>query len=111
MTQPTFNWKQPAGKALEAALNRALALDPETRAALAALHGQRVALTLTSPPLALQVRVDGDALRRGALARLGIVGHFDGKDAGARCDWKMRARAETKTRRFPCLVEHILMVQ
>ncbi len=65
MTQPSFNWKQPAGKALEAALNRALALDPETREALAALHGQRVALTLTSPPLALQVRVDGDALRVG----------------------------------------------
>jgi ubiquinone biosynthesis protein UbiJ len=65
MTQPPFNWKQPAGKALEAALNRALALDPETREALAALHGQRVSLTLTSPPLALQVRVDGDALRVG----------------------------------------------
>jgi ubiquinone biosynthesis protein UbiJ len=69
MTQPPFNWKQPAGKALEVALNRALALDPETREALTALHGQRVSLTLTSPPLALQVRVDGDALRVGPLDR------------------------------------------
>ena len=65
MTQPSFNWKQPAGRALEAALNRALALDPETRDSLAALHGQCVALTLTSPPLALQVSVDGDRLRVG----------------------------------------------
>lgn len=65
MSESPFNWKQPAGKALEAALNRALALDEDTRAALKTLDGQRVALTLTSPPLALQVRVDGDALRVG----------------------------------------------
>lgn len=65
MSESPFNWKQPAGKALEAALNRALALDEDTRSALKALDGQRVALTLTSPPLALQVRVDGDALRVG----------------------------------------------
>jgi ubiquinone biosynthesis protein UbiJ len=38
---------------------------PETQAALRGLDGQRVALQLTSPPLALQVRVDGDALRVG----------------------------------------------
>ena len=63
MTEAPFNWKQPAGKALETALNRALALDEDTRAALKPLHGQRVAVTLTAPPLALQVRVDGDALR------------------------------------------------
>ncbi|HOU65653.1 MAG TPA: SCP2 sterol-binding domain-containing protein, partial [Thermomonas sp.] len=67
MTESAFNWKQPAGKALEVALNRALALDEETRAALKALDGQRVAVTLTSPPLALQVRVEGDALRVGPL--------------------------------------------
>ena len=67
MTQAPFNWKQPAGKALEAALNRALALDADTRAGLQSLHGQRVALTLTSPPLALQVQVDGDALRVGPI--------------------------------------------
>ncbi len=67
MTEAPFNWKQPAGKALEIALNRALALDEETRAALKALDGQRVAVTLTSPPLAVQVRVEGDALRVGPL--------------------------------------------
>ena len=62
-----FNWKVPAGRALEAALNRALALDPDTRAGLVALDGQRVALQLESkrgalPPLALQIRVDGERL-------------------------------------------------
>ena len=65
MTQAPFNWKQPAGRALELALNRALALDEDTRAGVQALHGQRVALTLTSLPLALQVEVHGDALRVG----------------------------------------------
>ncbi|MGV8943486.1 ubiquinone biosynthesis accessory factor UbiJ [Thermomonas sp.] len=60
-----FNWKQPAGKALETALNRALALDADTRAALLPLDGQRVALQLSAPPLALEIRVDGDALRVG----------------------------------------------
>ena len=58
MSDTPFNWKQPAGKALEAALNRALALDADTQAALRGLDGQRVALTLTSPPLAMQVRVE-----------------------------------------------------
>ena len=65
MSESPFNWKQPAGRALEAALNRALALDEETRAALKALDGQSVAVTLTSPPMALQVRVEGEALRVG----------------------------------------------
>ena len=60
-----FNWKQPAGQALEAALNRALALDADTRAALRSLDGQRVALQLSAPTLALEIRVDGDALRVG----------------------------------------------
>ncbi|HEU4774714.1 MAG TPA: SCP2 sterol-binding domain-containing protein [Lysobacter sp.] len=57
--------KPMAGRALEAALNRALALDPETREGLRALDGRRVALKLASPPLALQVRVDGDRLQVG----------------------------------------------
>jgi ubiquinone biosynthesis protein UbiJ len=65
MTESVFNWKQPAGRALELALNRALALDEDTRAGLRALEGQRVALTLASPPLALQVRVEGETLRVG----------------------------------------------
>ena len=59
------NWKVPAGRALEAALNRALALDPETGEALARLDGRRIALHVAQPPLALQVTVDGDRLRVG----------------------------------------------
>lgn len=74
MTSP-FDWKPLAGRALEAALNRALALDPDTREALRPLDGRTVALRLdasaqsggeaVAPPLALQLRVDGDALRVG----------------------------------------------
>lgn len=57
--------KPVAGRALEAALNRALALDPETRAALAPLSGKRVTLRLATPPLALQIAVDGERLAVG----------------------------------------------
>ena len=71
MTEAPFNWKQPAGKALEFALNRALALDADTRAALRGLDGQRVALHLASPPLALQVEVAGEALRVGPVDAAG----------------------------------------
>ncbi len=60
--------KPLAGRALEAALNRALELDPETREALRALDGRRVALHLAAPPLALQVRVVGDRLEVGPVA-------------------------------------------
>ena len=52
--------KPIAGRALETALNQALALDADTRAALRSLDGQRIALTLASPPLALELRVDGE---------------------------------------------------
>ena len=65
MPAPLPNWKVPAGRALEAALNRALALDPETREALGRLDGRRVALRVAQPPLELQVAVDGDRLRVG----------------------------------------------
>jgi ubiquinone biosynthesis protein UbiJ len=65
MNAAPFNWKRPAGRALEAALNRALALDPDAQASLRALDGHRVALRVESPALALEVRVDGDALRVG----------------------------------------------
>ncbi|MCD9027809.1 SCP2 sterol-binding domain-containing protein [Luteimonas sp. BDR2-5] len=54
--------KPIAGRALETALNQALALDADTRASLRGLDGQRIALTLSSPPLALQLRVDGERL-------------------------------------------------
>lgn len=59
------SWKPLAGRALEAALNRALALDDETRDALAKLDGRSVALILASPPLALRLQVEGDRLRVG----------------------------------------------
>ena len=62
MTATPFNWKPLAGRTLEAALNRALALDPETRDNLRALDGQRIALQVENPPLALQVRVEGERL-------------------------------------------------
>ena len=71
MTEAAFNpsplnvLKPLAGRALQAALNRALALDPDTRDGLRALDGRRVALRLASPPLALQVRVDGERLEVG----------------------------------------------
>jgi len=65
MAAPLPNWKVPAGRALEAALNRALALDPETREALSRLDGRRIALRLDQPPLALQVTVEGGRLRVG----------------------------------------------
>ena len=62
MTALPINWKPIAGRTLEAALNRALALDPDTREQLRALDGQRIALHLETPPLAVQVCVDGERL-------------------------------------------------
>jgi ubiquinone biosynthesis protein UbiJ len=62
MTSTPFQWKPLAGRTLEAALNRALALDPATLDALRRLDGQRVALEIARPPLALQVTVVGDRL-------------------------------------------------
>ena len=62
---PLDSLKPMAGRALEAALNRALALDPDTREGLRALHGRSVALHLAAPALALQVRVDGERLQVG----------------------------------------------
>ncbi|MEO5566700.1 MAG: SCP2 sterol-binding domain-containing protein [Luteimonas sp.] len=65
MNSPAFNWKVPAGRALEAALNRALALDPEIREALVPLQGRSVELTVESPPLALRLNVQGERLEVG----------------------------------------------
>lgn len=62
---PLDSLKPLAGRALEAALNRALALDPETRESLRALDGRRIAIRLAAPPLALQIRVAGDRLAVG----------------------------------------------
>jgi ubiquinone biosynthesis protein UbiJ len=62
MTALPFQWKPLAGRALEAALNRALALDPDTLDAMRGLDGRSVALAIEQPPLSLQVRVAGDRL-------------------------------------------------
>lgn len=68
MAANLFNWKQLAGRVLEAALNRALALDTETREALRSLDGRSVAVHLAAPPLALQLTVEGEALKVGPVA-------------------------------------------
>ncbi|QQP94605.1 ubiquinone biosynthesis accessory factor UbiJ [Lysobacter enzymogenes] len=57
--------KPLAGRALEAALNRALALDPDTRAGLSALDGRSIALHLAEPPLAARILVAGERLEVG----------------------------------------------
>jgi ubiquinone biosynthesis accessory factor UbiJ len=57
---------EPLGRALESALNRVLALDPDTRAGLATLDGRRIVLQLEAPRIALALTVDGDRLRVGA---------------------------------------------
>jgi ubiquinone biosynthesis protein UbiJ len=62
---PFDAFKPLAGRALEGVLNRLLALDPDTRTAVAKLDGRRIALALEAPPLALEIAVDGDRLRVG----------------------------------------------
>ena len=87
-----FNWKVPAGRALEAALDRALALDPETRAALAALDGRSVDLALEAPALALRLTVSGDRLCVGPV------------DAGAEADLGVRATLGAVLAQLPRLL-------
>ncbi|MDR2873124.1 MAG: SCP2 sterol-binding domain-containing protein [Xanthomonadaceae bacterium] len=65
MPLPLDILKPLAGRVLESALNRILALDPETQQALDALNGRRVSLALESPPLALELRVRGGRLKVG----------------------------------------------
>ena len=54
---PLDSLKPLAGRALELALERVLALDPDTAAAFAALEGKRIELALESPPIALSITV------------------------------------------------------
>lgn len=54
---PFDAFKPIAGRALEVALNRVVALDPESQAALASLDGRRIELALEAPALALSVTV------------------------------------------------------
>ena len=53
------------GRALEAAINRGLALDPGTREQFAKLDGRRIGVELKPLDLALAITVDGDRLRIG----------------------------------------------
>lgn len=53
------------GRALEGALNRALALDDETRRQLAALEGRRIGIELRGANLALAISVHGGRLQVG----------------------------------------------
>ena len=57
--------KPLAGRALEAALNQALALDPDTAAALLPLEGRRIQLQVDAPPLAMDITVGGGRLQVG----------------------------------------------
>jgi len=76
---PLPAFKALAGRALELALNQALALDAQTRAELAALDGRTLTLALDAPPLALQLSVQGERLRVGKV------------DAGAEPDLAIRS--------------------
>ena len=62
---PLDSLKPLAGRALEVALDRLLALDPDTRTALAKLDGRRIELMLEAPALALSITVKGDRLEVG----------------------------------------------
>ena len=64
-SSPLDTLKPLAGRALEVALNRLLSFDPDTRAALKKLDGQRIELALEAPVLALSITVKGDRLEVG----------------------------------------------
>ncbi|MEO8672982.1 MAG: SCP2 sterol-binding domain-containing protein [Tahibacter sp.] len=53
------------GRLLESVLNRALALDPDTRTKLATLDGRALSVEFRNTPFALRLMVVGDALRVG----------------------------------------------
>jgi ubiquinone biosynthesis protein UbiJ len=69
MTDPAaspFDALKPlAGRALEQALNRIVALDPDTAGALERLGGRRIGLALEAPPVALDITVDAGRLKVG----------------------------------------------
>ena len=62
---PLDSLKPLAGRALEVALGRVLALDPETVEKLQALEGKRVELSLEAPALALSATVRDGRVRIG----------------------------------------------
>jgi ubiquinone biosynthesis protein UbiJ len=62
---PLNSLKPLAGRALELALERLVALDPETAAALSQLEGKRIELSLEAPAIALSATVREGKLRIG----------------------------------------------
>ncbi|NZA24764.1 SCP2 sterol-binding domain-containing protein [Luteimonas sp. SJ-92] len=64
-TSPLIALRPLAGRVLESALNRALALDPATREALEPLDGRSVALRLEAPALALRLTIAGGRIEVG----------------------------------------------
>ena len=62
---PFEAFKPLAGRALEQGLNRLVALDPDTGAALRQLDGRRIGLALEAPPLALDIQVADGRLKVG----------------------------------------------
>lgn len=74
--------KPLAGRALEQALNRLLALDPDTQAAISKLDQRRIQLALEAPAIALEISVEADQLRVGPVqdseADLGIRSTISG---------------------------------
>lgn len=83
-TSPSFldGFKPLAGRAIGSALNRLLALDADTRDALATLEGRRIQMALQAPPLAMEISVragrlhvgPADAAREPDLAVRGTLG-------------------------------------
>ncbi|WP_368563368.1 SCP2 domain-containing protein [Pseudoxanthomonas sp. UTMC 1351] len=80
---PFDAFKPLAGRALQATLNRALSLDPDTQAALQPLDGKRIALTLEAPALAMEISVEAGQLRVGP-ARTGSTTMADEPDLAVR---------------------------
>jgi ubiquinone biosynthesis protein UbiJ len=64
-SSPFDSFKPLAGRALAQALNRLVALDPDTVAALARLDGRRIGLALEAPPVALDIKVASGRLEVG----------------------------------------------
>lgn len=74
--------KPLAGRALEQALNRLLALDPDTQSAISKLDQRRIQLALEAPAIALEISVEANKLKVGPVqdseADLGIRSTISG---------------------------------
>lgn len=82
-TSPLDRLKPIAGRALEAALNRALALDPDTQSALRGLDACRIEIRIETPSLALEIAVHDAGLIVGP-ARTQTASREGGPDIAVR---------------------------